>query len=99
MRFEVELALAGKRFKYTISFEWPPEVPRGTHLWMKAYSVDGSAIFTRHQAQVQLSGGSTFGLDWHIFALPVINERPPARSIQDVKAFFASMVLIAPVPA
>ncbi len=34
------------------------------------------AIFTRHQSQVQLSGGSTFGLDWHIFALPVINERP-----------------------
>ncbi len=31
MRFEVELTLAGKRFKYAISFEWPAEVPRGTY--------------------------------------------------------------------
>jgi predicted ATPase len=97
MRFEVDLTLAGKRFKYAISFEWPPEF-REARILDESLSVDGSAVFTRHQAQVQLSSGSTFGLDWHIFALPVINERPPARSIQDVKAFFASMILIAPVP-
>ncbi len=49
--------------------------------------------------KIQLSGGASFGLDWHIFALPVINERPGERSIQDVKAFFATMILIAPIPA
>ena len=98
MRIEVELTLAGKRFKYEISFEWPAEF-REARVLDESLSIDGSAIFTRHQAQVQLAGGSAFGLDWHVFALPVINERPPARSIQDVKAFFASMILIAPVPA
>jgi ABC-type cobalamin/Fe3+-siderophores transport system ATPase subunit len=98
MRFEAELTLAGKRFKYAISFEWPHGF-REARILDESLSVDGSAIFTRHQAQVQLSGGSTFGLDWHIFALPVISEQPPARSIQEVKVFFASMILIAPVPA
>jgi ABC-type cobalamin/Fe3+-siderophores transport system ATPase subunit len=98
MRFEVGLTLDGKRYEYAISFEWPPEF-REARILDESLSVDGSAVFTRHQAQVQLSGGSSFGLDWHIFALPVINERPPARSIQSVKAFFASMILIAPVPA
>lgn len=98
MRFEVELTLAGKRFKYAISFEWPAEF-REARILDEALSVDGTAIFTRHQAQVQVAGGPAFGLDWHVFALPVINERPGARSIQDVKTFFASMIVIAPVPS
>ena len=62
-------------------------------------SVDGNPIFTRHHSQIQLSGGAAFGLDWHIFALPVINERPGERAIQDIKTFFATMILIAPIPA
>lgn len=98
MRFDVDFTLADKQFQYAIAFEWPAQF-REARILDESLFVDGSAIFTRHQAQVQLSGGSTFGLDWHIFALPIINERPPERSIQDVKAFFASMILIAPVPA
>jgi hypothetical protein len=98
MTIELEVVLSAKRFKYAISFEWPAEF-REARILEEGLWVDGAAIFTRHQAQVQLPGGTTFGLDWHIFALPVINERPPARSIQDVKAFFASMILVAPVPA
>ena len=31
MRFEVELTLANKRFKYAVSFEWPAEFPRGAY--------------------------------------------------------------------
>jgi predicted ATPase len=33
-----------------------------------------------------------------VFALPVVNERPSERSIQDVKAFLANMILLAPIP-
>jgi predicted ATPase len=98
MRFEVEVMLTGKRFKYTISFEWPQEF-REARILDEGLSVDGNVIFTRRQREVQLSGGPSFGLDWHVFALPVINERPPARSIQDVKAFLASTILIAPLPS
>src|SRR5207248_10567058 len=32
-------------------------------------------------------------------ALPVINERPGEQAIQNLKTFFATMVLIAPIPA
>jgi ABC-type cobalamin/Fe3+-siderophores transport system ATPase subunit len=98
IRFHVDLVLAGKRFKYGISFDWPPEF-REARILDESLSVDGSAIFTRHQGQVQLLGGSTFGLDWHVFALPVINERPGERAIRDIKTFFATIILIAPIPA
>jgi predicted ATPase len=98
MRFEVELTLSGKRFKYTVSFEWPENF-REARILDEGLSVDGQPIFTRRHSQIQLSGGAAFGLDWHVFALPVINERPGERAIQDLKSFFATMILIAPIPA
>jgi len=97
MRFEVDAIVVGKRFKYSVSFEWPDDSYEARIL-EESLSRDGVSIFTRQQGQVQMSGGSPFGLDWHVFALPVINEKPPARSIQDVKAFFAGMILLAPIP-
>ena len=98
MRFEIEVTLSGKRFKYAISFDWP-ETFREARILDESFSANGKEIFTRQEAQVQISGGASFGLDWHVFALPVINERPPARAVQDLKAFLASIVLIAPIPA
>ncbi len=98
MRFELELTLSGKRFNYAISFEWPANF-REARILEEGLSVDGQVIFTRRQAITQLSGGAPFGIDWHIVALPVINARPGERAIQDIKTFFASMILIAPIPA
>jgi len=98
MRFGIELTLSGKRFKYEVSFEWPPNF-REARILDESLSVDENAIFTRHVSQIQLSGGPTFAIDWHIVALPIINERPGERAIQDIKTFFATMILIAPIPA
>lgn len=98
MRFEIQVMLTGKRFKYAMSFDWPSNF-REARILDESLAVDGQPIFDRQQGQIHLSGGANFGLDWHIFALPVIEERPPARAIQDLKAFFASLILIAPVPA
>jgi predicted ATPase len=98
MRFEIEVTLQRKRFKYAISFDWPANF-REARILDESLLVDGQPIFDRQEGEIHLAGGAKFGLDWHIFALPVIEERPPARAIQDLKGFFASMILIAPVPA
>jgi len=98
MRFEIDLALSGKRFRYSISFEWPPTF-REARILDEALFTEAEPIFSRHHSQIQLAGGPAFGLDWHTFALPVINERPGERAIQDVKTFLANMILIAPIPA
>ena len=97
MRFEVDAILGQRRFKYAISFEWPADFYEA-RIIEETLSKDGVTVFSRHQAQVQLAVSAAFGLDWHVFALPVINERPPERSIQDVKEFFANMILLAPIP-
>lgn len=97
MRFEADLNLKGKRFKYSVSFEWPPNFYEA-RISEESLTSDGAAVFTRKQAEVQLAGAPGFGLDWHVFAMPVINERPPARSIQEIRAFFGGLVLLAPIP-
>jgi energy-coupling factor transporter ATP-binding protein EcfA2 len=98
MRFEVDVALSGRRFEYAISFEWPSNF-LAARVLDESLSVDGQTIFTRHHAQIQLASEPGCGLDWHIVALPVINERPGGRAIQDIKEFFATMIRIAPIPA
>jgi ABC-type cobalamin/Fe3+-siderophores transport system ATPase subunit len=98
MRFELQATLTGKRFLYAVSFDWPENF-REARILDENLSVDGQTVFTRQQAQVELANGSRFGLDWHVFALPVINETPPARSIQELKSFIASLVLLQPIPS
>lgn len=98
MRFEVDAKLENKRFKYGVAFEWPTGF-REARILDETLEVDGVAVFTRDQSKVQLVGGPAFGIDWHIFALPVINEPPGERAIRVMKRFFAEMILIAPIPA
>ncbi len=98
MRFELDLTLTGKKFNYAISFEMPDKF-REARVESESLSVDGSAIFSRKLAQVDLPGGTNFGLDWHVAALPVFNERGGEGAIQQLKSFLASALLIAPIPS
>lgn len=98
MRFEVELTLKAKRYKYSVAVEWP-ENAHEARILDEELLVDGNIVFQRHQEDVKLTGPNGFNLDWHVFALPVVSDRPGKRFIQEVRSFFASMVLIAPVPA
>ena len=98
MRFEIDLVLEGKRMEYAIGFDWPEKF-REARILDESLFVDGQIIFKRDKAQVQLPGGAEFGLDWHVFALPVVGYPPGQRAMQSIKTFFASMVLVAPVPA
>ena len=98
MRFEADIKLANKRFKYALSLEMPEHF-REARVKEELLSVDGEFIFSRQQAQVSQPGSSPFGLDWHVAALPVINARQALNDlIQQIKSYFASMILIAPIP-
>jgi predicted ATPase len=98
MRFEIELTLAGTAYTYSVSFDWPANF-REARVLDEALTANGQSVFTRQQAQVTLPGSNSFGLDWHVFAISVINEKPPGTSLRDLKAFLASLVLMAPTPA
>ena len=80
MRFEIEVTLAGKRFKYAIAFDWPDTFREARIIDESLAACRWSShLHARLRAGVQLPGGGNFGLDWHVFALPVINGKRPAR--------------------
>jgi predicted ATPase len=97
IRFEIELKLPANRFKYIVAFEWYSGddfagiLEEG--LW-----VDAEMVFKRELAEIQLTGGSTFRLDWQTFALSIIEPTPGKFWIRDFKNYLRQMILIAPIP-
>lgn len=98
MRLAMELTLADQRFRYEIAFEWPPNF-REARILDESLTLNWLNVFHRERSQIQLASGQSFALDWHTVALPVINQKPGERGVQDLKAFLATMMLIAPAPA
>lgn len=97
MRFEITVSLAGKKFDYGIAFEFPPRFHQ-VRILDEKLSVDGNMIFSRQRNQVTLGNGANFLLDWHVGALPIINEKPEESSVQQVKSFLSTMILLSPMP-
>lgn len=98
MRFEIELKLTNRRYKYALAFEWDPESRRAL-VAEEGLSVDGEPAFSRDRKQIHLAAGGSFGLSPQTFALPVINLLHDQTLLHDVKRFLADMVLVSPIPA
>ncbi len=62
MRFEIDVTLGQRQFKYAVSFEWPADLYEA-RIVEETLLNDGASVFTRQQGQVQLAGGAEFGLD------------------------------------
>src|SRR5439155_250151 len=84
MRLEVDLKLSGKRFEYALSFEWPANFHEARIL-DESLSVEGQPIFTRHHSQIQLSGGGSFGLEWHAVDREIRAAESAAQSLGRVQ--------------
>ena len=97
MRFEIEIKLGNQHFKYTISFQLHAELNEAK-IKEESLSVDGDLVFSREESQITLAGGASFALDSGIIALQILDESMGGGSIQRLKKFLASMVLVAPDP-
>jgi len=96
--FELEARLEGKDFKYTFSLELPENF-KELRVKEESLSLDGVALFSRQHAIVTLhKTESQFSLDWHVMALPIIQNPAAFDSINSFRQWLARMVLIAPIP-
>ena len=67
-------------------------------------SVEDNPVFTRAAAQVFLAKSNqeqkaNFLLDWHLAALPIIQERTTKDPLSIFKQWLAGLVLLRPIPA
>ncbi|PID38425.1 MAG: ATPase [Proteobacteria bacterium] len=100
IRFEVDVELSGRLYSYLLALELPPHF-RELRISKEALTVDGEEVFSRNQAELSLlRAGRTiqFLVDWHLVALPVIQEQSPEDPLLVFKTWLSNVIVLAPLP-
>ncbi len=99
IRFEIEVLLEEKLYKYVLALELPEKF-KELRVSEEQLIIEGDPIYSRKEAQVTVYNNSQnreaqFRVDWHLVALPVIQTDP----IHIFKTWLAHMIILAPIPS
>jgi ABC-type cobalamin/Fe3+-siderophores transport system ATPase subunit len=102
MRFEIEVELDAKIYEYVIAFEFPSGF-KELRVLEEKFAVDRKPVYTREAAQVNLArtGGereASFRIDWHLVALPIVQEQSMDDPLFIFKQWLARMLILRPIP-
>jgi hypothetical protein len=103
MRFEIEVELKSKVYGYSVAFELPDDF-KELRVFEEKLEVDGKPVYTREIAQVHLAREgqekeASFRVDWHLVALPVIQEKSTKDPLSILKRWLAGMLILQPIPS
>lgn len=102
-RFEIEVKLASVSYEYAVAFEFPMGF-RELRVLEEKLAIDGQPVYTRDLARVRVTRSSQvreaeFTMDWHLVALPIIQQPSPNDPIFAFKQWLARMLILRPVPS
>lgn len=103
MRFELEVELGTQIFEYVIAFDFP-EGFRELRVFEEKLSANGKPVFTRERAQVHLARISQdkearFRIDWHLVALPIVQETSERDALFIFKQWLSRLIILRPMPS
>lgn len=103
MRFEIEVMLAGSVYHYILALELPENF-KELRILEEQLLVSGKPVFSRREARVTVprsaqGGEAQFFVDWHLVALPVIQEQSETDPLHIFKTWLARTIILAPVPS
>ena len=103
IRLEIEVLLEEKLYKYVLALELPEKF-KELRVFEEQLLVAGNPIYSRKEAQVTLYSSSQnresqFLVDWHLVALPVIQEQSETDPLRTFKNWLAHIIILAPIPA
>lgn len=105
VRFEIEVKLDGVTYEYIIAFELP-EGFREMRVAEEKFSVGAKPVYSRKGAQVTLAKSARgqekeakFLIDWHLVALPVVQEQSPKDPLALFKRWLAHLLVLRPLPS
>ncbi len=103
MRFEIEVEIDSKTYGYSIAFELP-EGFKELRILAEKLEVDGKPVYAREVAQVHLSREgqakeANFLIDWHLVALPIIQEKSSKDPLSILRQWLARMLILQPIPS
>ena len=103
IRLEIEIELGKQLYGYQVAFELPDGF-RELRVREERLSVDGKAIYNRELATVHLtksgiSKEATFSIDWHLVALPIIQQLPEENPVNTFKEWLSRILILRPIPS
>ncbi len=103
MRFEIEAEIGGRSYAYALAFELPKGF-KELRVREERLSAAGQTIYDRKEALVSLakrgkSGDAEFRIDWHLVALPIIQQQSEDDPLRVFKQWLARMLILRPTPA
>jgi hypothetical protein len=105
VRFELEAELQGKIYEYVVAFEYL-EGFKELRVLEERLAVGGESVYTREGAQVRLARigleperEGRFRIDWHLVALPIVQEQGPVDPLSIFKRRLARLLILRPVPS
>jgi energy-coupling factor transporter ATP-binding protein EcfA2 len=103
MRFEIEVQCGTAIYEYAIAFEFP-EGFKELRVLEEKLAVDGRPVYTRELAQVHLARmnqerEANFRIDWHLVALPIIQQQSASDPLFVFKQWLSRMLILRPMPS
>jgi ABC-type cobalamin/Fe3+-siderophores transport system ATPase subunit len=103
VRFEIEVELGGTIYQYVIALDFPKGF-KELRILEERLTVGGNPVYSREKAEVHLSRSgrdkeAEFRIDWHMVALPIIQEQSTSDPIFVFKQWLARMLVLRPAPS
>lgn len=104
MRFELQARLGGVDYRYAFALELPAGF-RELRVLEESLYADAEPVYMRERATVTLVAApgrrdrSQFNIDWHLLALPVIQDPSISDPLRDFRQWMARFVLLSPIPS
>ncbi|MDB9306856.1 AAA family ATPase [Nodularia spumigena CS-591/12] len=103
IRLEIEVLLEGKLYKYVLALELPEKF-KELRVFEEQLLVDNNILYSRKEAQVNLystfqNREAQFLVDWHLVALPLIQEQSETDPLHTFKTWLAHIIILAPIPS
>ena len=103
MRFEIEVKLGAAIYEYAVAFEFPKGF-KELRVFEEKLTVGGKPVYTRELAQVHLARmeaerEANFRIDWHLVALPIIQQQSKDDPLFVFKQWLSRMLILRPMPS
>lgn len=103
MRLEIEVELGNEVYQYGVAFDFPKGF-KDLRVLDEKLTAGGQPVYTRQLAQVHLAKAgrereAEFRIDWHLVALPIIQQQSERDPLAVFKQWLSRMLLLRPVPS
>ena len=104
LRLEIQAGIEGKTYSYELALELPAGF-KELRVREERLTVDGKPLFSREAATVRLTRAvgqekeAEFRIDWHLVALPIVQEWSIQDPLSVFKRWLSRMLILRPVPS